>query len=89
MTRLKELEVEKHFAFLLVFLFMYSLHTISSGDFVFSHVFFYLFTKVETIFVRLESTEGPLRRPLQLCEALMGTAMVDRQRERERGRKRN
>lgn len=79
----------KAFRIFLVFLFMYSLHTISSGDFVFSHVFFYLFTKVETIFVRLESTEGPLRRPLQLCEALKGTAMEDRQRETQRRRKRN
>lgn len=44
------------------------------GGFVFSPIFCFLFTKVETIFVRLESTEGPLRRPLQLCAALTGTA---------------
>lgn len=59
--------------FFMFLLFMYSLHTISSGGLYVFLVFCFV-TKVETIFVRLESTEGPLRRPLQRCEAFTGTA---------------
>lgn len=73
--------------FFLFLLFMYSLHTISSGGLYVFLVFVFV-TKVETIFVRLESTEGPLRRPLQLCEAFTGTAWdTEWQREREKDRK--
>lgn len=76
-TRWKELEVEKHFShfFSRLFSCLCTLYTRfhQGGVFVFSPIFCFLFTKVETIFVRLESTEGPLRRPLQLCAALTGT----------------